>query len=260
MEPRANAPYSLEAVVAARVTKSSPVPVYVQIRDAIGDLLRELLLPPGTALPAEHVMCNRIGVSKMTLRQAYGLLERDGLIRRRRGLGTFVASPELEKSLPDMRSFTEEMVAQGKVATSRLLSFDLLAPLPAARDFFRLPEDEFVYTVRRLRLSDGVPAALESVEVPQSLCPHLERFDLASQSLYKVLEEHYKIQLGSCDQEVSAELPDKTRRQLLDLRSPDALLVIRRKSYATNGIPVELATTAYRGSIYRARIHAARMR
>ena len=175
MEPRANATCSLEAGVAARVTKSSPVPVYVQIRDAIRDLLHELLLPPDTALPAERVMCERIGVSKMTLRQAYGLLERDGLIRRRRGLGTFVASPGLEKSLPDMRSFTEEMVAQGKVATSRLLSFDLCVPLPATREFFRLPESESVYTIRRLRLSDGVPAALESVEVPQSLCPHLER-------------------------------------------------------------------------------------
>jgi GntR family transcriptional regulator len=146
------------------------------------------------------------------------------------------------------------------VATSRLLSFDLCVPVPATREFFHLPESESVYTIRRLRLSDGVPAALESVEVPQSLCPHLERFDLASQSLYRILEEHYNIQLGSCDQEVSAELPDKTRRKLLDLRSPDALLVIRRKSYATNGMPVELAATAYRGSIYRARIHAARVR
>jgi GntR family transcriptional regulator len=196
----------------------------------------------------------------MTLRQAYGVLERQGLIRRRRGIGTFVAAPGLEKSLPDMRSFTEEMVAQGKVASSRLLSLQIREPAAASREFFHLSADEPVYAIRRLRLSDGTPAALESTEVPASLCPQLERFDLASQSLYKILEEHYKMQLGWCDQEVSAELPGKPHRKLLDLRSPDALLVIRRKSYATNGTPVELAVTAYRGSIYRARIHAARVR
>src|SRR5450759_2315917 len=100
---------SIDVLVAARVKQDGLMPVYLQISEAIRHLLREIPLPAGTPFPSERVMCERVGVSKMTLRQVYGLLEREGLIRCRRGVGTFVAPSQVDKSLPEMRSFSEEM-------------------------------------------------------------------------------------------------------------------------------------------------------
>ncbi len=250
---------SIEDLVAARVTQDAPIPVYIQISEAIRHLVREIPLPAGTPFPSERVMCERVGVSKMTLRQAYGLLEHEGLIRCRRGVGTFVAPSQVEKKLPEMRSFTEEMTARGKVASSRILSLRHVRPSPEAQEFFGLSTDQLVYEIQRLRLGDDVPVALENVILPMHLFPNLERFDLSSQSVYKVFEDHYRIQLGWCDQEVSAVAPDKIHRRLLEINTPVALLVIKRRSYAVTEIPIELATTAYRGDIYTASIHADRV-
>jgi GntR family transcriptional regulator len=250
---------SIEDLVAARVTQDAPIPVYIQISEAIRHLVREIPLPAGTPFPPERVMCERVGVSKMTLRQAYGLLEREGLIRCRRGVGTFVAPSRVDKNLPEMRSFTEEMNARGKVASSKVLSFRLVKPTPGAQEFFGLTEGQSVYEIQRLRMGDDVPVALENIVLPVDLFPNLDRFDLSNQSVYRVLEDHYKIQLGWCNQEVSAVSPDKLHRKLLDIKTPVPLLVFKRRSYAITDVPIELATTAYRGDIYTASIHADRV-
>jgi len=115
------------------------------------------------------------------------------------------------------------------------------------------------YVLRDLLLPAGTAFPPERV-LPARLFPNLERYDLASQSLYKVLEENYKIQLGWSNQEVSAALPNKLQRKLLGINTPVALLVVKRMSYTTGDVPVELAVTTYRGDIYTAAVHAKRVR
>lgn len=251
---------SFEAILSVSVRKSSPVPVYVQISEAIRAAIRNIPIPPGTPFPPERLLAESVGVSKMTLRQAYDLLQRDGLIECRRGVGTFVAHPRVDKSLPEMRSFTEEMTARGKVPSTRLLSFTVTRPSRAAAEFLHLAGSDLVYEIQRLRLGDGVPIAIERVQLPARLFPGLERFDLAAKSLYRVLEDHYGIQLERCAEDISASRPDKVQRHLLGIGPSVALLVITRKSYASNDAPVELTVTAYRGDIYTASLHAMRVR
>lgn len=257
MTTRAN---SIDVLLALRIDKKSPIPVYVQMADAIRALLQQLSLPPGAAFPPERVMCATIGVSKMTLRQAYSLLERDGLIEARRGSGTFVAQPHLEKNLRELRSFTEEMAARGKVASSRLLQFCVKQPSFRTQKFFALAEGQKVCEIRRLRLADHVPVAIETSELPEHLFPRLEEFDLRERSLYSVLEESYGIRLTWCREEISAAMPDTAQKKLLELDRAMALLVIKRMSYAANDQPIELAVTVYRGDMYSAIIDAARTR
>ncbi len=105
---------AIETLISLCIDKNSPMPVHFQIAEGIRTLVREKTLPPGTSFPPERVICERIGVSKMTLRHAYGLLERDGIIESRRGVGTVVREQRADKKLPEMRSFTEEMAARGR--------------------------------------------------------------------------------------------------------------------------------------------------
>ena len=140
-------------------------------------------------LPSERALCQEYAVSRMTLRQACGLLEQEGLIERRRGRGTFVSPKKMRKRQQEMRGFTEEIRARGGIPSSRLLDFRRTEPDLATQEFLGLPAGELVYQIERLRLNDGMPLALENVAVPCYLCPHLDRFDLATQSLYAILEE-----------------------------------------------------------------------
>jgi GntR family transcriptional regulator len=240
------------------VDKDGATPVYHQIAEKIRRLVREGTLPAGTQLPPERVVCEHANVSKMTLRQAYGLLEREGIIESRRGVGTVVCQPRVDKKLPEMLSFSEEMAGRGKTASSRLLSFTVTDPSFPAREFLNLSDQQKVYEIQRLRMVDGQPIAIERVELPAGWLPNLERYNLEERSLYRILEEHYGIQLAGCREEISAAMPDRNQRKLLGIDRPMALLVIKRQSYAANASPIEYSVTAYRGDLYTASIEAIR--
>ncbi len=241
-----------------RIDESDPKPTYAQIAEGIRALIRSRQVPAGTLLPAERVLCREYGVSRMTLRQAYSVLERERLIERRRGHGTFVSARRMHKQQQEMRSFTEEITARGGIPSSKLLSFRVKEPEPGTRDFFSLPPGESVYELVRLRLCDGEPIALEFVEIPCYLCPRLDRFNLVTHSLYRLLEEEYGLRLSHCIEEISAGQPSPRQRKALGIPAGTAVLVIRRETYTHNDTPVELGTTTYRGDSYTAMVRSAR--
>jgi GntR family transcriptional regulator len=241
-----------------RIDKNSPIPVYVQISDAIRTLIRGGALTPESPLPPSSILCQHFGITRMTLRQAYNVLEREDLIQPQRGRGTFVSRPKIEKSLREMSGFTEEMLAAGKVPSSRLIRVRQIKPGLEARDFFRLPEGARVFEMVRLRLSNNIPIAIEEVQIPEHMCPGLDRLDWSNQSLYNQLEERYGLKLARCVEVISAALPSREEKQLLEIDRTVALLKIKRQSYTSSDVPAELALTSYRGDLYTAVIRAER--
>lgn len=241
-----------------RIDKDASTPIYQQIAEATGALLASGVLPPGYILPPERVLCAQFGISRMTLRQAMRLLDREGLINSRRGVGTVVTHSRVSKQQQEVLSFSEEIRARGGRPESRLISLKLAIPTPLMRDFFELHEQQKVYEVERVRLKDGEPLALELARLPQRLCPGLERFDLARSSLYEILEQSYGIRPETCDEEISAEIPSSQQRKLLSLPARTAVLVINRKAYMEDGRPLELTRAVYRGDRYSAIVHSVR--
>lgn len=245
---------------ALKLSKRSSTPAYLQIAESVSALLKGEALPPGYPLPPERVLCEQFGVSRMTLRQAMGILERKGLILSHRGRGTFVAHDLLRKQQQELRSFTEEIIARGGVPESRLLSFGLIEPSQEAREFFGAAAEDKVYEIRRTRLSDKVPLALERVLLSPRLCPRLEQYDLAKNSLYRILEDSYGVRFDTCVEEVSAQLPTPEQRRLLELPRHAAVLAINRKTYTEMGQPLELTDSVYRGDLYSAIVRSIRGR
>jgi GntR family transcriptional regulator len=241
-----------------RIDKDAPTPIYLQIAESIGSLLASGILPAGYVLPPERVLCEQFGISRMTLRQAMSLLDHEGLIDSRRGIGTVVRHSRLRKQQQELRSFSEEIRARGGRPESRLISLGLATPAATVREFFGLREEQKVYEIQRVRLNDGEPLALETARIPERLCPGLERFDLTKTSLYCVLEESYGLSLESCSEEISAEIPNSEFRKLLSLSARTAVLVVNRRTYTRDGRPVELTRSVFRGDRYSALVHSVR--
>ena len=241
-----------------RIDKDAPTPIYLQIAESIGSLLASGALPPGYVLPPERVLCEQFGISRMTLRQAMSLLDREGLIDSRRGIGTVVRNSRLRKQQQELRSFSEEIRERGGRPESRLISLGLATPAATVREFFGLRDDQKIYEIQRVRLNDGEPLALELARIPERLCPGLERFDLTKTSLYRVLEESYGLTLESCSEEISAEIPNSEYRKLLSVPAGTAVLVVNRRTYARDGRPVEFTRSVFRGDRYSALVHSVR--
>ena len=247
-------------VLDIRLDESGAASIYLQIAEGIRNLVRSKGLAPGSILPPERVLCQHYGVSRMTLRQAFSVLEREHLIERRRGHGTFVSAGRMQKQQQEMRSFTEEIVARGGVPSSSLLSFRQKQPHRETQEYFCLPAGEPVYEIKRLRFCNDQPLALETAEIPCYLCPRLDRYNLATQSLYQILEEEYDLRLSYCIEEISAAKPSGLQRKILGIPAGSAVLVIRRKTSTANDTPVEWGTTVYRGDMYTALVRSVRAR
>jgi GntR family transcriptional regulator len=201
------------------------------------------------------VLCEKFEITRMTLRQAYARLEREGLLDAQRGRGTFVRRPRIERTLSQLIGFSEEMRTSGKSPASRVLSFEQTAPSPAALEVLG---DGPIYQLERLRLADSIPIAIEIVQIPVALCPGLDRFDFAAESLYRVLSQEYRVQLERCEQVVSATIPDKRQRAALEIGTNVALLTVTRQSYTKSDRPATFGITYYRGDLYTAVVHAER--
>lgn len=250
----------LRRLLTEPIDRSNPIPVYLQIADSLRALLRTRTFPPGTLLPPERLLCEAFHVSRMTLRQAFDILEREHLIQSQRGRGTLVCYPRLRKQQQEMRSFTEEIRARGGNPQSRLMRFEEVQPSASLQNLLQLPPGQRVFRIERLRMDSSVPLAVERVEVPCYLCPTLQQFDLARQSLYQILENEFGLHLDRSTETISAVKATREQRHLLALPQGVGILRIERRAFTMNNTPIEVSLTAYRADMYQAIVHSTRVK
>jgi len=203
----------------------------------------------GESLPPERQLAETLGVSRLTLRAAVQQLVAEGLLLRRQGSGTFVAQPALAQPLT-MTSFSEDMRRRGMRPGSRVLSF--VSEFAGAKVGARLglsPRAQ-VLVVRRLRLADDVPMAIETLHMPQALLPELNAADLEDRSLYEYLRER-GIELGSGSQVIETTVADDEESRLLDLPVLSPAFLFERITYDRQGHVLEYVRSVYRGDRYR---------
>src|SRR6058998_4100927 len=142
----------------------------VLTRQRVLELIDQLQV--GEAIPSERRLSSELGISRLTLRAALDDLVRDGCLERRHGSGTFVSEPKIAQQLT-LTSFTEDMRRRGMVADSRTISLDNVHAGPQVARALNISPADRVFQIRRLRLADGEPMALETLHVPVSLVPGL---------------------------------------------------------------------------------------
>src|SRR5215207_6218112 len=163
---------------------------YVQIEEELAERIRAGILRPGDRIPPERALADQMQVSRMTVRQALGRLADRGLLVREQGRGTFVSEPKLTQSLSHLSGFYDQMISQGIVPTSRLLSGEQILASTALAQVLDLRIGEPLYKVVRLRLGGGVPLALETSFFPARLVPGLLEQDLERNSIYRLMERY----------------------------------------------------------------------
>lgn len=233
------------------VDRRSPVPLYCQIRQKLLAEIDSGRLPAGSVLPSEQEIARRTGVSRMTARQTLKSLCHMGVTFSRRGKGTFVSGAKLVKDFRQVRSFTEEMKALGLKPRSRVLSLKPILPPAKVRRALHIEPRAKVYNLRRLRLANGVPMAIESSFLPERLFPDFERAFRHRMSLYEMIEELYGVRLESADEVVEAGQARAEDAPLLRVPMGSPVFLFTRISYLLDGRAAEYVESVYRADRYR---------
>ena len=165
---------------------NAALPAYQQIERTLGAEIAEL--QPGDAIPTEPELCARFGVSRMTARAGVARLVERGLLCRIRGSGTFVARPPVHRQSGRLLSFSQDMYGRGLTPSSRIIEIGQHHASPQTCQELGLEPGARVVLIKRARLGDQVPMAIErAVLIPD--CAPVLGVDLEHGSLHHALAE-----------------------------------------------------------------------
>src|SRR6202171_6215378 len=219
------------------------LPAYHRIQAAVRKRIDAGHLHPGDAVASERDLAKIHQVSLMTARHALASLEREGIVERRRGIGTFVAAPKIHFN--KLMSYTEQMSGRSLTVGSKVLFAKVLDNENEAAARLSLPTTKIV-KLERLRHAAGEAFALETCYLSAAEFSGLVDAPIGRESLFGILERNYKIELGYADEEIDATAADPRIAEILSIPRRAPLLRIRQLIYSTKGQAIMYVQGFYR--------------
>jgi GntR family transcriptional regulator len=227
------------------------IPLYIQIAEGLVGQIEAGELAPGDRLPAERELSEKLGVNRMTLRRALRVLEVQGLITRKHGVGTYIAEPKIDRQMDELFRFTRGMQMYGYVPGARVISLEqVLVDAALAREL-AAPVTSPAYRILRLRSINQEPVLIEDYTISARRFPGLDRHDLETRSIYEVIESEYGVAIVRARQSFEPMVASEFEAGLLKVREGVPLMLERRLSFDAGGGPVEIGRDRYRGDRFR---------
>lgn len=203
-------------------------------------------------LPFEKDLCLYYKTSKMTIKKSFDLLVEDGLIIKKRGVGTFIKdinSKEMEKLIVTSQFQGLTSTNPEKKITSKVLHFRIV---PASSDVERrlnLDPDTFVYDINRVRYTNGQPTVIEQTYMPIDLITGLNKHHIKN-SLYQYIEEELNYKIQSAHRKISVRKATDVEIKHLELEAGDPVAVAEQVAYFDNGRAFEYSFSIHRYDFY----------
>lgn len=229
------------------INKKSPIPVYYQLKNIILKKIKNGEYASGTLIPSERDLGESLNISRMTVRQALNQLVAEGVLYREKGKGTFVSRGKIQQK--NIMSFSETVERKGMTPSTEVLYFQKETESPDVREVLGINSNDVLYHIKRLRLANGTPIAVEEVFLPESYCPGLESFDL-KESLYKIIREEYNHSINYIDNTIEAAKPSREVRELLKIPAGVPVLIVTGTSYTEDGRKLFHTRDIYRSDEY----------
>lgn len=219
-------------------------PLHVRVREAIRRqaLSGDLVDSAGRLMP-EQELVTHFGVSRMTIRSALQPLVAEGIFSRERGRGTFLRSNGAEHWAGRLMGFSEIIIDAGHEPGARVLGQGFVNDHEeAARAALG---ERAAFELKRLRLADGAPIAIEHAFYPPDIGIELQKHDLTSILMYRVFEEELGLDIARADQTIGAASASPEEAELLGARAGEALITLTRLTVAADGRPLEFLRARY---------------
>lgn len=215
-------------------------PLYKAVKRRLGDALHDGTWRHGQALPAEPALARRFGASVGTLRRAVGELVAEGVLVRRQGSGTFVASHTRDVMLTRFFAIVDRQ-GDKRFPQSQTLSFRRTVADAATAQALAIRAGAPTLQIEALLHLDGAPVIFDRIRLPAALFPDMtkEVFTERDTTVYALYQSRYDITVVRIEESITAAVADARVRELLALPEPAAVLRIARTAFAHRDTPVD---------------------
>ena len=227
------------------------LPLYTKVYRVIADQIETGALRPRDRLPAERAICEKLDVSRVTVRRALQELVDNGFIEPAAGRGYQVATAFVGEPPNALLSFSTMGAERGLAVTSRVLMNDVRPASIDEAESLRIAPGGAVFELVRVRCLNGVPIALGRSRISHARVPGIEDIDFTVASLYATVEERWQIVPTRADYAIEAIAAGEREATLLELDIGSPLLLALETMYDQHGAPTDLAEIRYRGDRYR---------
>ena len=233
--------------------KHSAVPYYHQVKEAVKALIASGELKPGEMLPSELSLSGQLGISRLVVHRAFRELVTEGLLIRKRAVGTFVAPP-IKRSYTvtgPLFSMTENLSADALEPSNTILLQEVIPAGEGIGTELKLAQAARVIHLRNLRLAKRLPFAVEDMYLPFDRFPALATLDLNNTSVYVTLEKLYNAHPQEALDLVTAGSATGQEAGLLGLNKGAPVMRLKRVSTDRQGLTVEYSKVVFHADRYQ---------
>ncbi len=229
------------------VDRTSPVPLYFQVARQLEQAIGAGRLEPGSRVPNEVELAERLALSRPTMRRAMQYLVDKGLVVRQRGVGTRVVSAQVRRSL-QLSSLYDDLEATGQRPNTTVLSSEVVPAPGGVAVALGLPEHAEVTEIVRIRSAQDQPLAHMTNYLPAGRI-RIEPSELEAMGLYELLRRR-NVHLHSATQVIGARVATAAEARLFGQRRGSALLTMQRTAFDDHGVAVEFGDHFYDAARY----------
>lgn len=238
-----------------RLDRSSPLPLYSQIKERLVEFIHEQGVEPGDKSPKklypEDALAEMFGVSRMTVRQAVQELVNDGLLYRVKGIGTFISPPHVNGQLIEIERFVDEWTLQGKEIKVKVSFFNITTCSREWTSALKLAPGTPVLYIGRRRYVDGMPVALDDRYLPAEMAGTVSREDVETESIFLTLARKGGLIIEKADYEIGAQAAEERVASFMNIKAGDPILARKLVIYAVPGRPVITGLSIYRADLFK---------
>jgi GntR family transcriptional regulator len=235
-------------------------PLYAQIKETLRGRILDGTYAPHSQMPSEHELCAMFGVSRITVRQALGDLQKEGLLFKLHGKGTFVSKPKAFQNVTSLQGFAEAMSSMGYEIVNQLRSFRIVEANSHIAARLDIPEGAPVAEIHRVRLLNREPISLELTWIPEAFGKRLASADLETRDIFLILENDCGVPLGHADVAIDATLADDDIVDALRVEEGSPVLRIERLTHDASGTPIDYEYLYFRGDAFQYRLRTDRQK
>jgi GntR family transcriptional regulator len=226
------------------INHKSPIPLHLQAEELLRSIITDPQYADGKLLPNEVDLAKQLAISRTTLRQALNKLVYEGLLIRKKGIGTKVAGSPVSSKSNNWLSFSQEMNARGIPIRNFELHISWVNPEEPIANFFEINTSKKVLKLERLRGgTDGPFVYFVSYFHPRVGLTGDEDF---KRPLYEIFEKEHSIIVDLSKEEISAKVADKFIASKLETEPGSPILFRKRYVYDQGDRPIEFNLGYYK--------------